>query len=171
MLAGDADAFLVQTTTRWFRDTEHYLWSPDFKVEGGGIEITPQGWPAYLGTGGRGGFSAVLSADAGTVLWSSAIAFGEHTAMAATRRGIVAVSRCTGGVMKDARTPLFVNHDIVRWTEFVLRLRDQAGDDRPSPGKRTWAFLSAGLKTFILPLKAGDEVPVTLKKRFLFELN
>lgn len=171
ILAGTSDPFLVQTTLRWFRDPEQYLWQGDYKREGGGIEVTASGWPAYIGLGGRGDFVAVLSQDLRSVLWSSAAAMCRHNAIAEVPGGIVAVSTCTGLNRKDGRTSLFVNHDIAHWTKFLLAVRARAAQPDPSPGRRLWGFISTGLKSAMLTLEPETELSVGVKKRLLYELN
>jgi hypothetical protein len=173
MLAGNSEPFLVQTTTRWYRDPDHFGWDPEYRVTGGGIRVTEEGWPDYIGLGGRGGFSAVFAPDFKSVLWSSATALCEPAGLCDSRRGIVAASTCFGAVTKDERSPLFMRHDIRNWTEFMLQLRTQATSGGESLAKRLWSrYFSQGLKGEILAVQPGkDTVSVALQKRFYAELN
>jgi hypothetical protein len=173
MLAGNSEPFLVQTTTRWYRDPDHFGWDPEYRVTGGGIRVTDTGWPDYIGLGGRGGFSAVFAPGFKCVLWSSATALCEPTGLCDSRRGIVAVSTCYGAATQDERSPLFMRNDIRNWTEFMLHLRAQATSGGESVAKRLWSrYFSQGLKGEILAVQPGnDTVSVSLQKRFYSELN
>ena len=172
MVTGEAPAFLPQTTTRWYRDTDHYHWQGDWRQDGGGITVTTNGWPAYIGVGGRGSFSAVFSPGFKHVLWSSAIAMCEHAAMCPTKRGIVAVSVSIGHDAKDGRTPVFMAHDVGDWPKFLMALRKEAVKPGDTPGKRVWTFLSDGLKDKMLLMDPeARDVPFEVKKRLFFEFN
>ena len=172
MVTGEAPAFLPQTTTRWYRDTDHYHWEGDWRQEGGGITVTTNGWPSYIGVGGRGSFSAVFSPGFEHVLWASAIALCEHADICHTKRGVVAVSVNTGHDAKDGRTPVFMAHDVGNWSKFIMALRKEAVKPGETPGKRIWTFLSDGLKDKMLLMDPeAKEVPFEVKKRLFFEFN
>lgn len=146
MIMGKSGGFLVQTTTRWFRATDHHEVYLDADKRPAGVKLDKKGWPHYLGLGGREHFSTVFSPSFSNVLWSSATALCEHKAMRETSRGIVAVSVCLGENSKDGETPYFKENHIVGWQGFLRRLKTQGESATPSPGRQLWSLLSDSMK-------------------------
>jgi len=173
LLSGRAAGFLVQTTTRWFRAGDHYNVWRTAEGKTGGIKYKKNGWPDFIGVGGRGEFSTVFSPGFTNVLWSSCLAKCGHKQMRETTRGVAAVSVCTGAKRDDGRKLFFEDHDVAHWREFLTTIAAQAKADEMSPGKRLWDYLGDEIKKELAALKPKSirEIPDELKEKVFEEFN
>lgn len=171
MVAGRAAGFLVQTTTRWFRAGDHYHVNRDFEGKVVGYRYRDNGWPDYVGVGGRGEFSAVFSPGFTNVLWSSCVANAQHTAMLETRRGVVAVSRCVGPAANDGRKPFFEEHDIAHWVPFLSLLREKGAAEEPSAARRVWTRINEDIRKEMAAIRYDREVTEEFRLKVFDELN
>jgi hypothetical protein len=171
MIAGGAAGFLVQTTTRWSRATDHADVIRDANGKIHGWKLDERGWPRYLGIGGRGDFSAVFSPGFTNVLWSSCLANCQHAALRATARGIVGVSRCRGASANDGRKPFFETHDLADWLGFLRLLKKQGETDAPSAGRKLWPWLSEDLRKQASAFEREKDVTDEFKEDLFTELN
>lgn len=171
MIMGKSAGFLVQTTTRWFRATDHHEVHLDADNRVVGIKLDKKGWPHYLGLGGREDFSAVFSPSFSNVLWSSATAHCEHEAMRETGRGIVAVSVCLGADRKDGETPYLKENHIAGWRDFLGRLKTQGESATPSPGRQLWGLLTDEMKKAVGVQSQRTDPEDEFPEAFYAELN
>ncbi len=162
---GGSARWLVQTTTDWYRATDHYR-RQVVNQDTTDILHLPNGWPHYLGTGGAGSYLTVFEPEFRGLRWSSAMAMVNHTGIAGTPDGgVVAVGVATGGRASDGRDPTLVAHDVADWPGF----RETLGGDgaaarfRGRLPEELWADWTA--------VPDGQDPPADLQERIFAGLN
>lgn len=155
---GVSGAWLLQTTQDWYRPGDHYLQNYDHQMKPRDVQKRANGWPAYMGLGGKGPFATVFAGDFKSVLWSSAMAGCYGAGAAAGTKGVAIVGRCMATVDREGRDPRFLIDDFASWKKFIDRLRLRAGSKTPSPERQVWKLLSPGLQKTIAGLSPSDKL-------------
>lgn len=168
-ISGGSAAFFVQHTTEWYRSADQVQYKINADGSAGDKLFWPNGWPMWIGTGGRGQFAMVITPNMDKVLWASSIAECRITDLADTTRGLAIVSRSTGAKDGDSEVMLADNH-VAEWPGFVATLKAEGSAAAPSSGKRLMSLFPDALRESIMqsePKKVDD----ALKSMLMTEFN